>query len=145
MRFAGLDLSEHGERLLGRGIGYCQRTLRFTEGQTALDYAMVGLLAQWISPAKARARALDALERAGAEHCAPLRQSQLTSAEAVRVALARTLALKPRLLAIDEPCKGVELRDRDGISRCCAHSPTRGSPYCRAPASRPASPRPTAY
>ncbi|MGH2903939.1 MAG: ATP-binding cassette domain-containing protein [Solirubrobacteraceae bacterium] len=115
VRFAGLDLSEHGERLLGRGIGYCQRTLRFTEGQTALDHAMVGLLARWVSPAKARSRALDALERAGAEGCAAMRQSQLSSAEAVRVALARTLALEPRLLAIDEPCKGVELRDRDGI------------------------------
>jgi ABC-type multidrug transport system ATPase subunit len=42
-------------------------------------------------------------------------QRELSSAEAMRVALARTLALKPRLVAIDEPVKGVELIDRDPI------------------------------
>jgi len=115
VRFEGRDLAEDGEQVLGNGIGYCQRTLRFTEGQTALDHAMVGLLARWVAPASARSRALQALERVGAEHCAGMRQSQLSSAEAVRVVLARTLALNPRLVVIDEPVKGVELRDRDGI------------------------------
>lgn len=115
VRFEERNLAEHGERLLGAGIGYCQKTLRFTEGQTALDYAMVGLLARWASPAAARSRALEALEQVGVERCAAMTQSQLSSAEGVRVALARTLALEPRLVVIDEPVKGVELIDRDGI------------------------------
>ena len=115
VRFDGHDLAARGERLLGGGIGYCQKTLRFTDGQSALDHAMVGLLSRWVSPAAARSRALRALERTGAERCAEMTQRELSSAEAVRVALARTLALKPRLVMIDEPVKGVELIDRDPI------------------------------
>jgi ABC-type Mn2+/Zn2+ transport system ATPase subunit len=33
----------------------------------------------------------------------------------VRVGLARTLALEPRMIVIDEPVKGVELGERDAI------------------------------
>jgi ABC-type sugar transport system ATPase subunit len=115
VRFDGADLSEDGERLLGGKIGYCQKTLRSSEEETALDHAMVGLLAHWICPAAARSQALEALERVGARHCARMRKQQLSSAEAVRVALAKALALKPRLVVIDEPTKGVELHDRDEI------------------------------
>ncbi len=115
VRFEGADLAIHGERLLGPRIGYCQHALRFTEGQSALEHAMVGLLARWVSPTAARMRAEVALERVGAGRCAAMRRHELSSAEAVRVALARTLALEPRLILIDEPVKGVELCDRDGI------------------------------
>lgn len=115
VRFDGHDLAARGERLLGEGIGYVQRTLRFADGQRALDHAMVGLLSRWVSPATARSRARDALERTGAGGCANMTQRELSSAEQVRVALARTLALEPRLVVIDEPVKGVELIDRDGI------------------------------
>lgn len=115
VRFEGRDLALHGERLLGRGIGYCHRTLLFSDGHTALDHTMVGLLSRWVAPATARARALQALERTGAAHCARMTQRRLSQAEAVRIALARTLTLSPRLLVIDEPVKGVELTERDPI------------------------------
>jgi ABC-type Mn2+/Zn2+ transport system ATPase subunit len=115
VRFEGRDLARHGERLLGEGIGYCQRMLSFADGQSALEHAMVGLLSRWVSPAKARRRAFSALERVEAAQCADMSRRELSSAEAVRVALARTLTLNPRLLVIDEPVKGVELADRDGI------------------------------
>jgi ABC-type multidrug transport system ATPase subunit len=115
VRYDGRDLSVEGERLLGSAIGYCQKTLRFSDGHTALDHTMVGLLSRWVPPAKARARAREALERVGAGHCARMIQRQLSQAEAVRVAVARTLTLAPRLLVIDEPVKGVDLSDRDPI------------------------------
>lgn len=115
VRFEKLDLAAHGERLLGTSIGYCHKTLRFSDGHTALDHTMVGLLSRWVPARKARARAQRALERTGAAHCARMTQRQLTQAEAVRVALARTLALGPRLIVIDEPVKGVELVDRDPV------------------------------
>jgi ABC-type multidrug transport system ATPase subunit len=115
VRFEGRDLAAHGERLLGGGIGYCQKTLRFTDGHTALDHAMVGLLSRWVPPRVARKRAREALERVGAGPCAAMTQRELSSAEAIRVALARTLVLEPRLIVVDEPVKGVEPIDRDPI------------------------------
>ena len=39
----------------------------------------------------------------------------LDEGESVRVAIARTLALEPALLVIDEPIRGVDLLERDGI------------------------------
>jgi ABC-type ATPase involved in cell division len=115
VRFEGLDLREHGEDVLGGGIGYCQKTLRLGEGQVVLDELIVSLLARGIGPKAARSRARLALERMGAEQCATLHPGELDSAEAVRVALARTITQQPRLLVIDEPVKGVELLERDGI------------------------------
>lgn len=115
VRFEGRNLLTEGERLLGSTVGYCQKALPFSDGHTALDHAMVGLLSRWVPPAKARARARDALERVGAAHCARMTRRQLCHAEAVRVALARTLTLGPRLLVIDEPVKGVDLVERDPI------------------------------
>lgn len=115
VRFEGHDLFGKGQRLVGAGIGYCHKTLRHGDGHTALDHAMIGLLSRWVAPAAARRRARAALERAGAAHCAEMLPRRLTAAEAVRVAVARTLALEPRLLVIDEPVKGVDLTERDGV------------------------------
>jgi ABC-type multidrug transport system ATPase subunit len=115
VHFDGLDLAAAGGGLLGAGIGYCQKNFRSNEGRTALDEATVSLLARGVPPAAARLRARAALVRTGAEHCATLRLGELDSAETVRVALARTLALQPRMLAIDEPVAGVDLIERDGI------------------------------
>jgi predicted ABC-type transport system involved in lysophospholipase L1 biosynthesis ATPase subunit len=115
VRLEGRDLARHGEDLVGGRIGYCQMTFRAAAGHTVFDQVVGRLLGRGIAPAEARSRARGALERTGAERCAGLRPLQLDSAEAVRVALARTLALRPRLLVIDEPVKGVELAQRDGI------------------------------
>ena len=115
VRFEGRALESHGEGLLGKTIGYCRKGLDFSEGETALDHAMVGLLSHWVSPSRARARASHALERTGAAHCAKMRRHELSESERVRVALARTIALEPALLVIDEPVKGVELIDRDPL------------------------------
>jgi ABC-type multidrug transport system ATPase subunit len=115
VRFEGRDLADHGESLLGAEIGYVQKRLRSGEWQTALDEAMVGVLAHGVGPTEARARASAALERVDAARWAGLQLGELDSAETVRVALARTLALRPRLLVIDDPVKGVELIDRDAI------------------------------
>jgi ABC-type multidrug transport system ATPase subunit len=113
--FEGRDLARDGERVLGAGIGFCQRTSRPAEGQTVLDAATIALLARGVARTRARVRAREALERTGSDGCAQMRLGELDCGEAVRVALARTLALGPRLLVIDEPVKGVDLLERDGI------------------------------
>jgi len=115
VRFDGEDLSGRGEEMLGDGIGYCQTPLPRGEWQPVLDQVMLSLLARGVPPRTARSRAAAALERAGAAGCVGMRLSELQVAEIVRVALARVLALGPRLLVIDEPTKGVDLLERDGI------------------------------
>jgi putative ABC transport system ATP-binding protein len=115
VRFDGRDLVDHGEELLGEGIGYVQKTLRGAEAQSALEEVMACLLARGISWQTAHARAHTTLERTGSAQCAALAPRELDKAESVRVALARTLVLNPRLLIIDEPVNGVELLERDGI------------------------------
>jgi ABC-type sugar transport system ATPase subunit len=50
-----------------------------------------------------------------ARHDSAQRLAALDVGESVRVAIARTLALEPALLVIDEPIKGVDLLERDGI------------------------------
>jgi ABC-type multidrug transport system ATPase subunit len=115
VRFEGRDLAVHGEEVLGAGIGYCQKTLARNGSQPVLDLVMVSLLARGVPPNEARTRAREALERAGADGSAALALSALDTAETVRVALARVLALRPRLLVIDDPIQGVDLLQRDGI------------------------------
>jgi putative ABC transport system ATP-binding protein len=115
VRFAGQDLARHGEKLLGGGIGYCRTRMRGEEGRGVVGQVMVGLLVRGVSATEARRRSLRALERAGAAASAGLALDELDGAEAVRVALARTLALEPRLLVVDEPTKGVDLLARDEI------------------------------
>jgi ABC-type multidrug transport system ATPase subunit len=115
VRFEGRDLAQHGEDLLGGGVGYCERKFRGAEGKAVLEQVTVGLLARGIAPREARARAQRALARVDAEHTAPQRLATLDEGESVRVAIARTLALEPALLVIDEPIRGVDLLDRDAI------------------------------
>jgi ABC-type lipoprotein export system ATPase subunit len=115
VRFAGRELADRGADVLGSGIGYCRKTFRPTEGQSVLDQLMVGQIARGVSPSAAQSRAQVALERTGAAGCLELRPNELDGAEAVRVAVARALALQPRLLVIDEPTVGVDLLARDEL------------------------------
>jgi len=115
VRFEGRDLAEHAERTLGEGIGYVHKSLRAVEGQDVLEQVCAPLLARGIDVAQARQRAREALARSGAEHCAAMRVSELGAGERLRVALARTLALSPALVIVDEPVGAVELSERDEI------------------------------
>jgi ABC-type multidrug transport system ATPase subunit len=115
VRFQGRNLAEDGEELLGGGVGYCERTFRCAEGQGVLEQVTVGLLARGVPPRQARSRAQRALARVHAQQAAARRLAALDSGESVRVAIARTLALEPAILVIDEPTRGVDLLERDGI------------------------------
>jgi putative ABC transport system ATP-binding protein len=113
--FDGRDLTEHGEQILAREIGYCQKTFPSARGQLAIDEVLLALLVNGVRGKEARARAHEALERVGAERLVARRVSELDSGERVRLALAHALALEPRLLLLDEPVAGVELDQRDEI------------------------------
>src|SRR4029077_5036452 len=76
---------------------------------------MVGQLSRGITPSLAQSRAQSALARTGAERCAALEPHELDGAETVRVAIARVLAFRPKLLVIDEPTIGVDILVRDEV------------------------------
>jgi len=113
--FAGRDLNSRGTTGLGNGVGYCHQLTGAPSRRRVIDNVRAGLLARGVPVPATHAQAHRALERVGVERCAELALGDLDSAEAVRVAIATTLVLGPRLLVIDEPTKGVDLLDRDKL------------------------------
>jgi ABC-type multidrug transport system ATPase subunit len=99
------------------GVAYCRKTFSPGDGRVVFDHLLSAQEALGVPRRAAVSRAREALRRAEADRCATLRPEDLDSAEAVRVALARALALRPKLLVIDEPTVGVELVGRDSILR----------------------------
>lgn len=113
--FRGHDLSGRAEQVLGDGIGYVRKGLRGSEEQGVLEHVVAPLLARGVNLKQARQLARGALARTGGEDCAAARIGELGAGEAIRVALAQTLALCPALVVIDEPAATVELGQRDDI------------------------------
>ncbi len=118
VRFDGRDLAKHVEHTLGSGIGYVQKALRSGEEPDVLQQVAAPLLARGTAVDISHSRAREALARIAAERLAAMRAGELGPGERVRVALARTLSLSPRLVIIDEPVGAVELGERDLILEC---------------------------
>jgi ABC-type multidrug transport system ATPase subunit len=117
VRLAGCDLAARGGDLARGAIGYCVRTMRPAEGGLVLEQLVVDQLTRGVAAVVAGDRARVALERVGASACAALRPGELDGTDSVRVAIARVLARRPKLLVIDDPVLGVELMERDSILR----------------------------
>ena len=77
--------------------------------QTAIANVMEGLVTvlKW-SPDKARARALELLEKVGMAHKADAWPATLSGGQQQRVAIARALAPSPRVLLCDEPTSALD-------------------------------------
>jgi putative ABC transport system ATP-binding protein len=111
----GKDLSAHGARMLGEGVGYCTHGVNIASRRRVMDNVCAGLLARGVAAPTAYARAHEVLERVGVEGFSGLVMGDLDVAEEVRVAMACALVHGPRVLVIDEPTKGVDLLERDEI------------------------------
>ncbi|MDH6575289.1 ABC transporter ATP-binding protein [Kitasatospora sp. MAP5-34] len=79
---------------------------------SALDNVAFGLRCRGLGRKPSRAEALPWLERMGLADHAHTKPGALSGGQAQRVALARALAVRPRLLLLDEPLAALDARTR---------------------------------
>jgi cystine transport system ATP-binding protein len=94
---------------LRRQTGMVFQNFQLFPHQTALGNVMEGLLTvlKWPQD-KARARAMELLEKVGMAHKADAWPSTLSGGQQQRVAIARALAPSPRVLLCDEPTSALD-------------------------------------
>jgi molybdopterin-binding protein len=83
----------------------------------SLDNVAFGLRRRGVSRSQARAQARQWLERLGVGNVAEQRPHTLSGGEAQRVAIARTLVLKPNVLLLDEPFAALDAAARPDVRR----------------------------
>lgn len=106
--------SESGrDRLRARNIGYVFQTFNLLPAFSALENVELGMAFSGIKNAGKRARQM--LERVGLGHRLHNRPSAMSVGEQQRVAVARALANRPKLLLADEPTANVDPTNQQQI------------------------------
>lgn len=94
------------DRFRAEKIGYVFQTFNLLAGFTALENVMLGM--RFARRRVDRARAKHLLERVGLGHRLTHKPTALSVGEQQRVAVARALANRPKLLLADEPTANVD-------------------------------------
>jgi putative ABC transport system ATP-binding protein len=95
------------DRFRAEHIGYVFQTFNLLRGFSALENVMLAM--RFAAPAQVdRARAVRLLDRVGLSHRMTHKPTQLSVGEQQRVAVARALANRPKLLLADEPTANVD-------------------------------------
>ncbi len=97
-----------------RGVGMVFQDNQLFPHRTAADNVAFGLKMQGVGRRDRAERAAQWLERVGLADFGDRSVTELSGGEAKRVALARTLASKPKVVLLDEPLTGLDraLHDR---------------------------------
>ena len=117
VQVAGRDiaqLSEAGrDQFRAQNIGYVFQTFNLLAGFSALENVILGMTFARGKSDATRARQL--LERVGLKHRMTHKPAMLSVGEQQRVAVARALANRPKLLLADEPTANVDARNQQQI------------------------------
>lgn len=113
----GLDITRLPEagrdRFRAENMGYVFQTFNLLPGFSALENVVLGMSFARNRADVGRARAL--LERVGLGHRLTHKPAMLSVGEQQRVAVARALANRPKLLLADEPTANVDARNQQQI------------------------------
>lgn len=113
----GLDLARLSEqardRVRAEKIGYVFQTFNLLAAFSALENVLLGMT--FARGRKNRSRAQELLDRVGLAHRMAHKPAALSVGEQQRVAVARALANRPRLLLADEPTANVDQSNQDKI------------------------------
>jgi putative ABC transport system ATP-binding protein len=115
----GTDLARLPEarlsRLRGESIGYVFRTGNLIPSLTALENVETALVPLGLTSARRRQRAAEALESVGMAEDRGALPAALSASQRQRVAVARALVKRPRVLLADEPTGDLDAADRDEV------------------------------
>ncbi|SIN75987.1 putative ABC transport system ATP-binding protein [Singulisphaera sp. GP187] len=101
------------DRFRAENIGYVFQSFNLLAGFTALENVLLGMAFGQGRRDTARAREL--LDRVGLAHRQRHKPAQLSIGEQQRVAVARSLANRPRLLLADEPTASVDAKNQQQV------------------------------
>jgi iron(III) transport system ATP-binding protein len=118
IRIGGTLASERRHIVVGppkRGLALVFQDLGLWPNLTALQNVLLGLAGAGLSRKEKRERAHAAVESCHIASKAGERPSRLSVGEQQRTALARALAVRPKLLLLDEPFTGLDIALRQSL------------------------------